>query len=226
MNKKSLFPLLLCFAAAFQLNAQFEVVREMDRMMSFGSRPGFRLEFVNTDPAVVESVWKDFAKQNFNAKLKKSKGEWAATKLKAAFMGDESFALYSTIEKDGERTSLNVWVDAGAYFLNRRDARIRTDEMMRSLRQCYFDIRRAAIGKELKAQEAQMKELENRQKKLTKDNEEHRRNIESWESKIQKARQDILNNEQSQETNLIEQENQRRLLEETRRRLENVENEG
>lgn len=226
MNKKSLFPLVFFFVAAFQLSAQFEVVRETERVMSFGSRPGFRMEFVNTDPAVIESVWKDFAKQNFNAKLKKSKGEWTATKLKAAFMGDEPFALYSTIEKDGERTSLNVWVDAGAYFLNRRDARVRTDEMMRTLRQCYFDIRRAAIGKELKAQEAQMKEMEARQKRLAKENDELRKNIESWESKIQKAKQDIINNEQSQETNLIEQENQRRLLEETRRRLENVENEG
>jgi hypothetical protein len=226
MSKKSLFPLFLCLAVVFQLNAQFDVVREMDRMMSFGSRPGFRMEFVNTEASIVESVWKDFAKQNFNAKLKKSKGEWAATKLKSAFMGDEPFAIYSTIEKDGDRSALNVWVDAGSYFLNRRDARVRTDEMMRSLRQCYFDIRRAAIGKELKAQETQMKEMESKQKRLSRENDDLRKSIESWESKIQKARQDILNNEQSQETNLIEQENQRRLLEETRRRLENVENEG
>ena len=117
MNRKSLFPLIFCVSLVFQLSAQLDVVREVERMMSFGNRPGFRLEFVNTDPGVIESVWKDFAKQNFNAKLKKSKGEWAATKLSAAFMGDEPFAIYSTIEKEGERTALNVWVDAGAYFL-------------------------------------------------------------------------------------------------------------
>jgi hypothetical protein len=226
MNRKSLFPLMFCLSLVFPLSAQYDIVREVDRMMSFGNRPGFRLEFVNTDPGVIESVWKDFAKENFNAKLKKSKGEWSATKLSAAFMGDEPFAIYSTIEKEGENTALNVWVDAGAYFLNRRDARVRTDEMVRNLRRCYYDIRRAAIGKELKAQENQLKELESRQKRLSRDNDELRRNIENWESRIQKAKQDILNNEQSQETNLIEQENQRRLLEETRRRLENVENEG
>lgn len=226
MNKKLLLPLLLVSVFALKLSAQFDPVRESERMMSFGSRPCFRMEFVGTDAGVIEEVWKRFAKENFNAKLKKSKGEWTATKLRAAFMGDDVFAIYSTIEKEGERTSLNIWVDAGSYFLNRRDSRGRTDEMIRSLNQCYFDIRREAIGKEVKAQENQLKELEAKQKKLDKDNTELARNIEMWESKIQKAKQDIVNNEQSQEANLVEQENQRRLIEETRRRLENVESEG
>ena len=75
-------------------------------------------------------------------------------------------------------------------------------------------------------QENQLRELENKQKRLSKENDDLLKNIETWESKIQKARQDIINNEVSQETNLVEQENQRRLLEETLIRLENVENEG
>lgn len=226
MNNKSLFFLLFFGLLALKLSAQFDPVRETERMMSFGSRPGFRMEFANTDAGVVEETWKKFAKENFNAKLKKVKGEWTATKLRSAFMGDDVFALYSTIEKNGDETALTVWVDAGTYFLNRRDNRGRTEEMLRSLRQCYFDIRRAAIGKELKAQENQMKELEAKQKKLTKDNDELRKSIELWESRIQKAKQDIVNNEQSQEANLVEQENQRRILEETQRRLDNVESEG
>jgi hypothetical protein len=225
MNKKSLLPLLIFVALALNLSAQFNPVRESERMMSFGSRPCFRMEFTNTDASIIEENWKKFAKDNFNAKLKKSKGEWTATKLRAAFMGDDVFAVYSTIEKDGPETALTVWVDAGAYFLNRRDNRVRTEDMLRSLRQCYYDIRRAAIGKELKTQENLVKELENKQKRLSKDNDDLRKSIESWESKIQKAKQDIVNNEQAQEANLVEQENQRRVVEETLRRLENVESE-
>lgn len=226
MNRKTALLLFLFAALTLKLAAQFDPVRESERMMSFGSRPCFRMEFAGTDASVVEDVWKKFARENFNARLKKSRGEWTATKLRSAFMGDDVFALYSTIEKDGDKTSLNVWVDAGSYFLNRRDNRSRTEEMLRSLRQCYYDVRRAAIGKELKAQETQLKELEAKQKKLNKDNEELRRSIETWESRIQKAKQDIVNNEQAQEANLVEQENQQRILEETRRRLENVESEG
>ena len=226
MNKKNLFPLLIFIALALNSSAQFNPVRESERMMSFGSRPCFRMEFTNTDASTIEENWKKFAKDNFNAKLKKSKGEWTATKLRADFMGDDVFAVYSTIEKDGPETALTVWVDAGAYFLNRRDNRVRTEDMLRSLRQCYYDIRRAAIGKELKTQESLVKELENKQKRLSKDNDDLRKSIESWESKIQKAKQDIVNNEQAQEANLVEQENQRRVVEETLRRLENVESEG
>lgn len=226
MKVKLFLPAFFILFAVTAALAQFDVVRETERMMSFGSRPCFRLEFSNTDASTIEAVWKDFAKKNFGAKLKKAKGEWAATKLRSAFMGDQPFALYSTIEKDGEKTSLNVWVDAGTYFLNRRDNRNRTDEMVRSLQQCYYEIRRAAINKELKAEEEKMKELESRQKKLVRDNESLRKEIESWKSKIQKAEQDIVNNEQSQESNLVDQEAQRRLLDEVRRRLENVENEG
>jgi hypothetical protein len=225
-HKRNLLCLLLPALFAFQAMAQFEPVRETERMMSFGSRPCFRMEFVNTDATVVEDTWKNFAKLNFNAKLKKVKGEWTATKLSAAFMGSEPFALYSTVEKDGNRTALNVWVDAGAYFLNRRDNRTRTEEMSRSLRQCYYDIRRASIGKDLKAQEAQLKELESKQKKLVKENDQLHADIKNWEARIQKAKQDIINNEKAQEANLIDQENLRSALEETRRRLENVENEG
>lgn len=226
MNKKTSLLLLLAMAFALKTYAQFDLVRESERMMSFGSRPCFRMEFADTDAGTLEDVWKRFAKDNFNAKLKKVKGEWTASKLRAGFMGDDVFTIYSTIEKDGNETALTVWVDAGSYFLSRRDNREKTEEMKRALRQCYFDVRRAAIGKELKAQETQLRNLESGQKKLAKENDDLRRSIENWEAKIQKARQDIINNEQSQETNLVDQENQRRQVEETRRRLENVESEG
>lgn len=226
MKSKSLLLVLFSFLWSMTAQAQWDVVRETERMMSFGSRPCFRMEFSSTDANIIESVWKDFAKKNFSAKLKKSKGEWTATKLRSAFMGDEPYAIYSTIEKDGNKTALNVWVDAGTYFLNRRDNRGRAEEMARSLQQCYFDIRRASITKDLKAEEEALKELESRQKKLQKDNEALRKDIEMWKSKIQKAEQDIVNNEQSQESNIVDQEAQRRKVEEVRRRLENVENEG
>ena len=226
MKIKSLPLLLLAILCSMTAYAQWDVVRETERMMSFGSRPCFRMEFSDTDPSVIESVWKDFAKKNFAAKLKKSKGEWTATKLRSAFMGDEPYAIYSTVEKDGNKSSLNVWVDAGTYFLNRRDNRGRAEEMARSLQQCYFDIRRASISKDLKAEEEKLKELESRQKKLIRENEVLRKDIESWKSKIQKAEQDIVNNEQSQESNIVDQEAQRRQVEEVRRRMENVENEG
>lgn len=226
MKQLTLFFSLAAFLFATAAQAQYNQVKETERMMSFGSRPCFRMEFSDTDPSVIEDVWKDFAKKNFKAKLKKAKGEWTATKLHASFMGDNEFAIYSTVEKEGPKTSLNVWIDAGTYFLNRRDNSSRTDEMVRTLQQCYFDIRRAAINKELKAEQDKMKDLEAKQKKLVKDNETLHQNIDNWKAKIQKAEQDITNNVQAQEANIVDQDAQKRLLEEIKRRLDNVENES
>ena len=194
--------------------------------MSLGAKPCFRLEFDKVAVDIIENVWKDFAKENFDAKFKKNKGEWTATGLNSAFMGEEPYAIYSTIEKDGDESALTVWVDAGSYFLNRRDNRVSTQEMARTLKQCYFDVRRAAIGKALKAAEDELKDLENRQKKLVRENDGLVKDIESWKSKIQRAEQDIIKNQQAQESNIGEQEVQRRKVEEVRRKLDNVETEG
>lgn len=226
MKRFALLLPIFTFSLAFVAQAQYNQVKETERMMSFGSRPCFRMEFSDTDVSTIENTWKDFAKKNFNAKLKKAKGEWTATKLHTAFMGDNEFAIYSTVEKEGEKTSLNVWIDAGTYFLNRRDNRGRTEEMVRSLQQCYFDIRRAAINQDLKNEQDKLKEMEAKQKKLAKDNDGLHKDIENWKSKIQKAEQDIVTNEKAQEANLVDQDAQKRLLDEIKRRLDNVENEG
>ena len=49
--------------------------------------------------------------------------------------------------------------------------------------------------------------------------------IETWKAKIAKAEDDIVKNERAQEQNLVDQEAQRRTIEEVRQRLNNVENE-
>ena len=103
MHIKTTLPLLFLFLLAFATvaSAQYNVVQETERNMSFGSRPAFHLEFANADAGMVEDLWKDFAKKTYGAKLKKDKksSEWTATELKSAAMGGDAFALYSTIEK-------------------------------------------------------------------------------------------------------------------------------
>jgi hypothetical protein len=219
--------LLLLFAVQLVFAQRGQVVLETERSMSFGTRPCFRMEFDNADQDLVEDAWKNFAKQRFEAKLKKDKksGEWTAAKLNNAILG-EDVTIYSTIEKMNKGTALNVWVDHGSYFLNRKDNAGRTEELARSLRDCYYDVRRAVISQELKTEEGKLKDLEKKQKALTKDNESLRKDIEDWKAKIQKAETQITNNEKMQETNLVDQDGQKRLLEEVRRRLQNVENEG
>lgn len=208
-------------------SAQWNVVQESDRNMSFGSRPAFRMDFANADAGMVEDLWKDFAKKAYAAKLKKDKksGEWAANGLKSAVMGDDPFSIYSTIEKTSNGSVLTVWYDAGTYFLNRRDNAGRAEEVSRSLKTFYYDVRRATIAKEVKVEEDKLKDLEKRQKSLQKDNDSLRKDIENWKAKIKKAEEDIVKNEQDQEVTIKDQETQRKSILSVQERMKNVENE-
>ncbi len=225
MTIKNTFALVLFLVSAATLSAQ-TVVMETERTMSFGSRPAFRLEFRNTAVSTVESMWKDFAKKNFNAKLKKDKksGELVASDLESSMVASR-FAIYSTVEKVNDGAALTVWIDGGSYFLNRRDDSGHTEEISRALRTLYYDVRRTAIGEELKEQQDKMVELEKKQKSLKKDNDDLHKDIENYKAKIKKAEEDIVKNEKDQESNMVDQESQRRQLEETQRRINNVESE-
>ncbi len=230
MQAKTMLSLLFLSLSATLLPAQWSksVVTETEKMMSFGSRPCFRVDCPGADAGTVEDLWKDFAKKNYGAKLKKDKksGEWSATGLKSAMMGSDPFSVYSTIEKTSDGATLYVWYDAGSYFLNRRDNAGRSDEAVRALRQLYLDVRRATINKDIKDQEDKLKEMDKKYKSVQRENDNLHKDIEIYKAKIKKAEDDIAKNEKAQETNLVDQEAQRRLIEQSRQRLNNVENEG
>ena len=236
MRIKIMLPLAFLLFAVSSAKAQYPTssygpqwnpVLETERSMSFGSRPCFRLEFANAGAGMVEDQWKDYVKKNFNAKLKKDKktGEWSAAKVSSAMLGSEQYTIYSAIEKNNNGAALNVWFDTGASFLNRRDNPGRAEEVSRSLRLFYFDVRRAVIAGELKDQEGKLKDLESKQKKLLKDNDGLVKDIESYKAKIRKAEEDIIRNQKDQETTVVDIDNQRKMIEEVRKRMNNVENE-
>lgn len=227
MRISSLLPLLLLIFSTLSLQAQWNPVLETKRNMSFGERPCFRMELRGSEAGMVEDLWKDYAKRTFSAKLKKDKksGEWSATGLSSPLMGSDPFAIYSTVEKNSNGSALTVWVDAGSYFLNRSDNSMRTEEVNRSLRQLYYDIRRATITQEIKEEELKLKELEKRQKKLMSDNDKLRKDIDDYKAKIAKAEADVVKNEKDQEAAVVDMEAQRRTIEDVKARLQNVENE-
>lgn len=224
--KFSLLTLVLAGVSTL-LSAQGSNVFETERMMSFGSRPCFRLEFTNADDGLVEDVWKDFVKKTFDTKLKKNKkaNELYAPELHSAMLGSEQFTLYSVIEKSGKNASINVWFDLGSKFLSRRDDPSKAAEIARSLQQFYYDVRRAVVGNEVKEQEDKKKELDSKLKKLQKDSDGLRKDIENYKARIKKAEDDLLKNEKDQESTIVDIEAQRRMVEEVRARLNNVENE-
>lgn len=225
MRNNSFFLILLFLLPAAFSSAQ--AVVETDRMMSLGSRPGFRLEFVNADAAMVEDMWTDFVRKNFNGRLKKDRRtkELTAINLKSPMLGIDPFTLYTTLEKNGGNVVLTAFFDKGSSFLNRRDDPRGAQEVNNALHQFYFDVRRAVIGREIKAQEEKVRDMETRLKKLQRDNDNLHRDIDNYRARIKKAEEDIVQNQKEQEAAAVDIENMRQQVEQSRQRLNNVTNE-
>lgn len=180
---------VLAFVFTPSLSAQFNMVSEVDKSMSFGTRPGFSVSFPNTDSRLVEDTWSDFVKNNFAGKLKRGKkGEKTASSCRSASVSAGEFTLYSEVEKVGDGVQLNVWFDNGPYFLNRTDDLSRTNDTKDLLTRFYFDVRRAAVGQEVKAEEDMLKDFEKKQERLQRDNSNLNRDIENYKEKLKRQK--------------------------------------
>ncbi|MBV6440050.1 MAG: hypothetical protein EPGJADBJ_01712 [Saprospiraceae bacterium] len=225
MQFKTILPLLILLTSAFISEAQRNV-RETERMMSFGSRPGFRLEFPGATTSVVEDQWKDWTKKHYSAKLKKKKNEWSASELKSSMLGPDPFSLYSVIEKTADGAALTVWYDMGSSFLNSRDNPLSARETSSALQQFYYDVRRATYDMQAKNEEKKLKDLEDNNKAMEKKSKELQKSIEDYRNKIKKAEEEILQLAKNQEVGLINIENQKKVIEDVKQRKLNVESEG
>jgi hypothetical protein len=222
-------PLLLAalLGLAISTFAQVSPVREMDKTMSFGTRPCFRLEFAGADDGKVADLWEDFVKERFGAKLKKDKksGERYATEVSASSLSSSPVTIRSSVEKSGKDAALNVWFDLGAGFLNRREQPQAANAAVSLLSDFYVVVRKEVIGEELRVGEKKLKDLEGDKRKLEKQNDGLHKDIEDYKAKIKKAEEEIVRNEQAQNTNVADQDAQRRVIESIRLRLQNVDSE-
>ncbi|MFN4253555.1 MAG: hypothetical protein ACK4Q5_00930 [Saprospiraceae bacterium] len=221
-HKLLLLAAALCFwGIAAPLRAQ-NIVQETEK----GGRPCFRIDFAKTDEGLVEKLWKNFVKDQFDGKLKKDKktDEWSVLGLQSSIVSGDKFDLYSVVENyAGDGATLFVWFDVGGGYLNRRDHPERTDNTVDALRQFYFSVRREVIGKELEQQADKLKDFEKKLKNLKKDNEDLHKDIENYKAKIKKAEEDILKNEQEQTKTIVDIETQKKTVEDVKARLDNVE---
>lgn len=226
MRYSWLLSLSLALTCATRLPAQWTAVTETDKPMSFGTRPGFSISFPNTDPKLVDDVWTDFVKNTFGGKLKKGKkGEKSAAGLQSSNVSSSEFTVYSQVEKVGDGAQLDIWFDQGPHFLSRRDDPGHTSSTKELLSRFYFDVRRAAVGEEVKGEENKLKDLDTKLKKLQRDNSSLNRDIENYRAKLKKAEEDLVQNQKDQESTIIDIDKQRQAVEEARKRQGNVENE-
>jgi hypothetical protein len=223
MQIQTILPLLYLFTTAAILPAQPNV-QETNKVMSFGNRPCFRIEFPGASTSILEEEWKDWALKNHSAKLKKKAGELYATELKSKQTG-EQYAVYSTIESTSGGAALNVWFDLGQSFMNSRDNPSLAKDAKNALQKFYYDIRRTTYDDDIKKEEAKLKQMEDQNATMEKNALTLQKTIDDYKAKIKKAEESLAQLAKNQEAGLLNAENQRKRIEDMKKRKTNVESE-
>ncbi len=202
----------LCLLAG-SLFAQTPTVNETEKLMSLGTRPALRVEFLHTKPKYVEDIWEDFIKKEFGSKPKydKKKKEWMANDVNAPVLSAGApVDFYTKVDEAGSDANFTLWLDTNMDdFVSKKAHPESYKETEALVARFVKTVRIQQTADLLKSEEKKMKDLENDLKKQQKDKEGHEKDIENWKKKIAKAEEDLKTNasDQVKKTQEIEQQN-------------------
>lgn len=190
-------------------------ISENPKSMSLGMKNAIVLELPGTSESFVEKLWKKYIKPN-GGKTKSSRSEWFTDDAKLAGVGGaNTIDIYMIVEELGPDINLNVWFDLGGAFLNSVDHPNRYLEAEKFLMRFALFVAQEKTQLELESQEKELSKLESLMKRLERDNERYHRDIEIAKEKIRLSEANI-------ETNVVEQEETRKLLDLQLETIENV----
>ncbi len=189
---------------------------EGTQQMNLGSHTAFSLIFDDLDSKLVMDTWKAFIKE-YKGKTKKVKrsSELFSEDVQAAILGPNNVDIYSLIEKKGSGSTISIWVDQGGGFVNSTDNADGADGVTFFLNEFQKDLNVEKIKVHLDEQEKELKSRERDYSKLQSANEKMHKQIADWQEKIAEAEGDI-------ETNLSEQSEAEKMIQEQKDKVHAV----
>jgi predicted nucleic acid-binding Zn-ribbon protein len=132
-------------------------------------------------------------------------------------------------ERGADGTAISVWFNLGVSYLSSKDFSDRYPAAEKILKAFANQVSADMIEDELKLAEKELKELEDLLKKLEKDEVQRTKDIEDYkatilkmEESITKAEDDIKKNEEDQGKTTIDIDEQEKIVEDIKTRLESV----
>lgn len=206
------------------------VVMETEKLMSLGSRPALRVEFLHAKAGKIEDAWSDFLKKEFDVKSKYNKKtkELLAADVKAPIYGGEvPVDFYSKVEASGDDVNFTLWIDANAdQFIGKKKEPEKWKEAEALVKRFVKSVRLLTVQNEFADQTDKLRDIESRLKKLQRQNESLKEDIENWKKKIAKAEEDLKNNGAEQVKAGLEIEAQTKAVDAVQKRLVEVEKEN
>ena len=222
MRKIGLLFILLTATFTF-ISAQAVSIDESSRTMSLGKQMGFEIEIDGADEDMTEDVWKEFMKDYGKTKRNKKAREYYSMGVRVPLVsGSNDVDVYIRFDERVNMTTATLWVDLGGGFVNSNEYPKEAKGIEDFLTDFYLAVKKEAIGEEMKDQEKALEKLEKELRKLEKKNEGYHKDIEKAKEKIQKAESNIEQNLKDQEDQRILIEQQKKVIEEVIARLNNL----
>ncbi len=202
-------------------------VREKESNMSQGVKSCLVIEFLESKGDDIIDAWKDFLDHDYKAKTKRDKKNdeyFTDNAMISGVGGSNTVDVYAKIDEKGKTSSvLTVWFDLGGAYLSSREHPTQYDEAEKMLRRFETSVLRAQTEKELKEEEKKYRKQDDQLKRLVRDNEGLHKDIENYKEKIKKAENDLIKNNDEQETSKRLLKDQDEAVKKVRKKLEAIE---
>ncbi len=220
---KTIYVLLIFLMATFQIQAQIE---EGSRSMSQGSNNSLSIDIPNANAKLARKVWKDYLKKRTKSGktkyVKKIKETFTDDAEYAALGGSNTIDIYAKFTDLGENVNVVLWFDLGGAYLNSEMHGEKYIEGEKFLMKFALEVAVAKTEIELKEEEKRQKSLEKKLSNLKKDREGYLQDIEEAKEKIRKAEANIEQNVVDQETTVEEIATQKGVVEQVKKRLDEL----
>jgi len=222
--KDLLFSLTFLLLLVFAGNAALEAQVSSQRMtMSRGSNDAMILELPTADEKLVSKLWPNWLKDNYKVrskKVKKTKSEYQALNFSIPGVSTGGKVdLYSMTRTSGGGSELTIWIATTDGYVSPELGSERYIEAEKMLMRFALAVSRAQIELDIEAQEKELKDLEKDLDRLRKDKDKYEKNIADAERAIEEARNNIETNLDDQDNKGKEIEQQIEKIEATKRKL-------
>lgn len=221
---KQLNLLLVLFAFLLALPKGQSQISEDQKSMSLGVNNALVLELPDTKEKFVEKQWKKYIKQ-FDGKTKRNKkaDEYYTENAEMVDIGGANpVDVYCRMAESGSDVDVILWIEKEGEFLSSSEHPEEYTEAEKLLMRFALTVTREKIKIEIKEEEDRLKKLNKKLKKLERANSNYHRDIKVAKEKIKKAEANIDQNEIDQDDTRTAIEAQMELLEAVKKRLSDL----
>ncbi len=168
----------------------------------------------------IEKAWKKILK-GYNGKIT-SKKEIFADDAQIMSISSNTIDVYTKFEESNDGVKMIVGFDLGGAFLNSSQHSSKFKAAEKLIRDFAIDETKNAIKDKLEDEQKALKKMEKELDGLVRSNERLHSDIEKYEKLIEKAKQDIVTNEDDQKKSSSEIEDQKIVVESVEKNLSKI----